>query len=71
MTTQEAIESTYQPAEISKMLAEIADELAISPPCNVTNEYFKIRLISLIRHNRKHADILNRYQAILVEVTKL
>jgi len=71
MTTQEAIEATYQPSEISKMLAEIVEELDVSPPCAVTDEYFKMRIISLIRYNRKNAEVLIAYQTTLSEVLKI
>jgi len=71
MTTQESIEATYRPNEISSLLAEIVDELAIEPPCEVTNHYFKIHLISLIRHNRLNAQTLLMFQTALSEVSKV
>jgi len=70
MTTQECIEATYKATEISSLLAEIVDELNLSPPCLVTNTYFKVRLISLIRHNRIKAEKLKTYQDALNEVLK-
>ena len=71
MTTQETIESTYQPNEISKMLAEIVEELDVSPPCDVTNEYFKMCIVSLIRHNRLNSITLKTYQDALSGVLRL
>jgi len=68
MTTKECIEKTYNSDELSDMLSVIVDELSISPPCDTTKEFFKIRITSLIRHNRIKAETLANYQSALTKV---